>query len=46
MASISTSLLRLGPAPLVTRTVGLDELPAAFQALSDPRDCKVVLLFE
>jgi 2-desacetyl-2-hydroxyethyl bacteriochlorophyllide A dehydrogenase len=29
--------------PLVTRTVSLDELPAAFAALADPRDCKVVL---
>lgn len=29
--------------PLVTRTVSLDELPAAFAALSDPSDCKVVL---
>ena len=28
--------------PLVTRTVALDELPAAFQALADPRDCKIV----
>jgi threonine dehydrogenase-like Zn-dependent dehydrogenase len=32
-------------APLVTRTVSLDELPAAFEALSDPSDCKVVLTF-
>jgi threonine dehydrogenase-like Zn-dependent dehydrogenase len=31
------------PAPLVTREVSLDELPAAFQALSDPKDCKIVL---
>ena len=31
------------PAPLVTRTVTLDELPAAFRALSDPQDCKIVL---
>jgi threonine dehydrogenase-like Zn-dependent dehydrogenase len=30
--------------PLVTRTVGLDELPAAFAALADPRDCKVVVV--
>lgn len=28
--------------PLVTRTVTLDELPAAFQSLADPKDCKVV----
>lgn len=33
-------------APMVTRIVGLDELPAAFEALSDPTDCKVVLEFE
>ena len=31
------------PSPLVTRTVTLDELPAAFEALADPRECKVVL---
>lgn len=30
---------------LVTRRVTLDELPAAFQSLADPRDCKVVLKF-
>ena len=36
---------RIDPAPLVTRTVSLDELPAAFEALSDPQDCKVVLHF-
>ena len=29
----------------VTRIVSLDELPAAFQALGDPTDCKVVLRF-
>ncbi len=28
--------------PLVTRTVTLDELPAAFTALSQPTDCKVI----
>lgn len=32
-------------APLITRAVGLDELPAAFAALADPTDCKVVLEF-
>jgi threonine dehydrogenase-like Zn-dependent dehydrogenase len=32
-------------APLITRTVGLDELPAAFTALSDPTECKVVVEF-
>jgi threonine dehydrogenase-like Zn-dependent dehydrogenase len=31
-------------APLVTRTVSLAELPAAFQSLADPKDCKVVVL--
>lgn len=30
--------------PMVTRTVSLDELPDTFQALADPRDCKVVVL--
>ena len=30
--------------PMVTRTVTLDELPAAFQSLADPHDCKVVVL--
>lgn len=32
------------PSPIVTRTVTLDELPAAFAALSDPQDCKVVVV--
>ncbi len=31
--------------PLVTRLVSLDDLPAAFTALADPRDCKVMLRF-
>ncbi|MHB8576617.1 MAG: zinc-binding dehydrogenase [Dehalococcoidia bacterium] len=35
----------INTAPLVTRTVSLDELPAAFQSLSDPTDCKVVVVF-
>ena len=30
--------------PLITRTVTLDELPAAFDSLADPKDCKVVLV--
>lgn len=30
--------------PLITRTVSLDDLPAAFAALADPRDCKVVVI--
>ena len=29
---------------LVTRTVNLDELPAAFRALADPTDCKVLVV--
>jgi len=28
--------------PIVTRTVELDELPATFAALADPKDCKVL----
>ena len=36
---------RVDPSPLVTRTVTLDELPDAFRALSDPKECKVVLSF-
>ncbi len=30
--------------PMVTRTVTLEELPAAFEALADPHDCKIVVL--
>lgn len=30
--------------PMVTRTVTLDELPAAFEALAEPNDCKIVLV--
>jgi threonine dehydrogenase-like Zn-dependent dehydrogenase len=30
--------------PMVTRTVSLNELPAAFEALADPTDCKVVVI--
>lgn len=30
--------------PMITRTVSLDELPAAFEALADPTDCKVVVV--
>lgn len=29
--------------PMVTRTVTLDELPSAFEALADPHDCKIVV---
>jgi 2-desacetyl-2-hydroxyethyl bacteriochlorophyllide A dehydrogenase len=32
------------PSPLVTRTVTLDELPAAFRGLSKPEECKVVVI--
>ncbi len=35
----------IGGQALVTRSVTLDELPAAFQSLADPNDCKVVLEF-
>jgi len=35
----------IDPSPLVTRAVSLDQLPAAFQSLADPADCKVVLEF-
>ncbi len=30
--------------PMVTRTVTLDELPAAFEALAEPHDCKIVVI--
>lgn len=30
--------------PLITRKVGLDELPATFRALADPKDCKVLVI--
>ncbi len=30
--------------PMVTRTVSLEDLPAAFEALADPHDCKIVVL--
>ncbi len=33
-------------APLITRTVTLDELAAAFRSLSDPTECKIVLTFD
>ncbi|MDZ7728893.1 MAG: zinc-binding dehydrogenase [Dehalococcoidia bacterium] len=34
----------IDPSPMITRTVSLEELPDAFHALSDPRECKVVLV--
>jgi threonine dehydrogenase-like Zn-dependent dehydrogenase len=34
----------IDPAPMITRLIGLDDLPAAFTALADPRDCKVVVV--
>ncbi|HEX6030198.1 MAG TPA: hypothetical protein VFY90_02125, partial [Tepidiformaceae bacterium] len=30
--------------PVVTRCIALDDLPAAFESLADPSDCKVVLV--
>jgi len=30
--------------PMVTRQVSLDELPAAFESLADPTDCKIVVV--
>ncbi len=33
----------IDPAPMITRTVTLEELAAAFRALGNPEDCKVVL---
>lgn len=36
---------KIDTSPLITRTVGLEELPAAFNALSDPTECKVVVTF-
>ena len=35
---------KIDTSPLVTRTVSLDELPATFSALADPRDCKVLVV--
>ncbi|MFN0094668.1 MAG: zinc-binding dehydrogenase [Dehalococcoidia bacterium] len=35
---------RVDTTPLVTRRVSLEELPGAFQALADPRDCKVLVV--
>jgi 2-desacetyl-2-hydroxyethyl bacteriochlorophyllide A dehydrogenase len=36
---------RIDTAPIVTRTIAQDELPEAFKALGDPKDCKVVVLY-
>jgi threonine dehydrogenase-like Zn-dependent dehydrogenase len=36
---------KIAAARLVTRRVTLEELPAAFGSLGDPKDCKVVLEF-
>ena len=36
---------RVDTSPLITKTVGLDELPGAFRSLSDPSECKVILEF-
>lgn len=35
----------INPAPLITRVVSLDELPAAAEALRDPEQCKVLVEF-
>ncbi|MFN0147914.1 MAG: zinc-binding dehydrogenase [Dehalococcoidia bacterium] len=35
---------KIDTAPLVTRTVTIDELPATFAALADPKDCKVIVV--
>jgi 2-desacetyl-2-hydroxyethyl bacteriochlorophyllide A dehydrogenase len=37
---------KVDTAPLVTRSIGLEELPAAFGALADPQDCKVMVVFQ
>jgi (R,R)-butanediol dehydrogenase / meso-butanediol dehydrogenase / diacetyl reductase len=38
---------RISTAPMITHTVGIDELPRAFAALSHPNDqCKVMLEFQ
>jgi 2-desacetyl-2-hydroxyethyl bacteriochlorophyllide A dehydrogenase len=34
---------RIDTSAMVTRTITLEELPAAFKALNDPQDCKVVV---
>lgn len=36
----------IDPAPLLTRTISLDELPDAFASLREPSDCKVVVKFD
>ncbi|OAI41143.1 hypothetical protein AYO38_04475 [bacterium SCGC AG-212-C10] len=43
-ALMSFSEGSIDTSPLVTRTIGIDELPAAFAALADPKDCKVVVV--
>jgi threonine dehydrogenase-like Zn-dependent dehydrogenase len=43
LAALADGSINTGP--MVTRRVTLDELPAAFAALADPSDCKVVLEF-
>lgn len=34
----------LDTSPLVTRTISIDELPDTFNALADPKDCKVIVV--
>jgi threonine dehydrogenase-like Zn-dependent dehydrogenase len=42
LAALADGSIQTGP--MVTRTVSLDELPAAFEALAKPDDCKIVLV--
>ena len=36
---------RIDPAPMITHRIGLDDLPAAFEALRTPTDqCKVMVM--
>jgi len=36
----------INAAPMITRRVGLDELPDAFRSLAAPNDCKIVVIPE
>ncbi len=42
LASLTDGSIDVGP--MVTRSVSLDELPETFESLSDPRDCKVMVV--
>ena len=35
---------KIDTSPMVTRTISIDELPAAFEALAEPNDCKIVVV--